>query len=254
MNFYGAAEEDTADIYQSLLQVREMFDKVGTPSFFGDNMCAIGRNMAFAQDQKFMTAFKDNVRDVTDENKLWRLHTYCWAGRSALDLPGDFVECGVFHGFYSAILLQYLDFAAVGKRMYLFDTFRGLHEKYSTDEERASVGNAYALGADWHEEVRARFASYSNVDVIKGLVPDVLVETSPERIAFLHLDMNAGAAEVGALEVLFDRVADGGLVLMDDYGRRENSELHYALNTWMTAHAHPILELPTGQGLVIKRK
>ena len=41
---------------------------------------------------------------------------------------------------------------------------------------------------------------------------------------------------------------------MDDYGRRENSELHYALNTWMTAHAHPILELPTGQGLVIKRK
>ena len=75
MNFYGAAEEDMADIYQSLLQVREMFDKVGTPSFFGDNMCAIGRNMAFAQDQKFMTAFKDNVRDVTDENKLWRLHT-----------------------------------------------------------------------------------------------------------------------------------------------------------------------------------
>ena len=253
MRFYGVSNENTSDMYGHLLQVRGMFDKAGQPTFFGDNMCAIARNLAFARDQKFMTAFESNSQDSVDLNILWRLHTYCWAGRSALNLPGDFVECGVFHGLYSAVLLQYLDFATVGKRMYLFDTFRGLHEKYSTDSERAIVGDAYALGEDWYEEVRARFASYSNVDVIKGVVPEVLAETSPERVAYLHLDMNAGAAEVGALEVLFDRVVDGGLVLMDDYGRRENAELHHALNTWMTAHAHPILELPTGQGLVIKR-
>ncbi len=253
MNFYGAAKKDMADIYQHLLQVRGMFEKAGIPTFFGDNMCAIARNMVFAQDQKFMTAFQDNARDVTDENKMWRLHTYCWAGRSALNIPGEFIECGVFQGFYSAILLRYLDFATVGKRMYLFDTFSGLHEEYSTDGERSIVGDAYALGEGWYGEVRARFASYSNVDVIKGLVPDVLVENAPERIAFLHLDMNAGAAEVGALEVLFDRIADGGLILMDDYGRHENKELHVILDKWMTDHGHLVLELPTGQGLVIKR-
>ena len=253
MNFYGAAMEDMADIYKHLLQVRGMFERAGTPSFFGDNMGAIGRNMVFAQDQKFMTAFQDNARDVADENKMWRLHTYCWAGRSALDLPGDFVECGVFQGFYSGVLLQYLDFAAVGKRMYLFDTFSGLQEEYSTQDERTVVGDAYALGEGWYGDVRARFASYSNVDVIKGVVPGVLAENAPERIAFLHLDMNAGAAEVGALEVLFDRIVDGGLILMDDYGRHENHELHIVLDRWMVGHGHPVLELPTGQGLVIKR-
>ena len=102
---------------------------------------------------------------------------------------------------------------------------------------------------------RARLVEHSAhlQQVLVDVVPEVLVESAPERIAFLHLDINAGAAEIGALEVLFDRVVDGGLVLMDDYGRRENAELHHALNTWMTAHAHPILELPTGQGLVIKR-
>lgn len=253
MNFYGAAKEDMADIYQHLLQVREMFGKANKPTFFGDNMGAIARNIAFARDEKFMVAFRGNEQDSADENKMWRLHTYCWAGRSALDLPGDFVECGVFQGFYSAVLLQYLDFAAVGKRMYLFDTFSGLHEEYSTQDERAGVGNAYALGAGWYGDVRARFASYSNVDVIKGVVPGVLVENAPERIAFLHLDMNAGAAEASALEVLFDRITDGGLVLMDDYGRHENHELHIVLDEWMEGHGHPVLELPTGQGLVIKR-
>lgn len=254
MNFYGAAKEDMAEIYKHLLQVRGMFEKAGIPSFFGDNMGAIGRNMVFARDQKFMTAFQDNARDVTDENKLWRLDTYGWAGRSALGLPGDFVECGVFQGFYSAILLRYLDFAAAAKRMYLFDRFSGLDEGYSTQDERTGVGGAYALGEGWYGDVRARFASYSNVDVIKGVVPDVLLERAPERIAFLHLDMNAGAAEVGALEVLFDRVVDGGLILLDDYGRYENRGLHVVLDKWMEGHGHPVLELPAGQGLVIKQK
>lgn len=253
MNFYGAAKEDIADVYRHLLQVRGMFEKANRPTFFGDNMCAIARNMAFASDEKFMAAFRGNEQDSTDENKMWRLHTYCWAGRSALNIPGDFVECGVFRGFYSAVLLQYLDFATIGKRMYLFDTFGGLHEEYSTDIERAIIGDAYALEEGWYDEVRARFATYSNVDVIKGVVPDVLAGTAPERIAFLHLDMNAGAAEVGALEALFGRVTDGGFVLMDDYGRYENRELHVVLDRWMTDHGHSVLELPTGQGLVIKR-
>ena len=254
MNFYGAAREDTQAIYDHLLEVRGMFDRAGRPTFFGDNMCAMARNMAFSRDAKFMTAFQDQAQDANDGNKIWRLHTYCWAASSALNVPGDFVECGVFRGLYSAVMLKYLNFEKVEKRMHLFDTFHGLSEEYSTADERAIVGNSYELeGDDWFEAVCTRFSSYSNVEVIKGVVPDVLVNRSLGEVALLHLDMNSGAAEVGALEVLFDRVADGGLILMDDYGRHENFELHHALDAWMTEYDHLVLELPTGQGLVIKR-
>ncbi len=65
--------------------------------------------------------------------------------------------------------------------------------------------------------------------------------------------MNAGAAEIGALEVLFERMTPGGIVLMDDFGRVENRELHLMLREWMKQLDYDILELPTGQGLVIKR-
>ena len=75
----------------------------------------------------------------------------------------------------------------------------------------------------------------------------------PERIAFLHLDMNAAAAETGALEALFERVSDGGMILMDDFGRADLPNLAAAHYPWMEARNHQILELPTGQGLVIKR-
>ncbi len=89
--------------------------------------------------------------------------------------------------------------------------------------------------------------------MIKGIVPDILYETSPQELAFLHLAMNAGQAEVGALEVLFDRIGDGGIVLMDDFGRREQIEVYRALSGFFAGRDIPVLELPTGQGLVIKR-
>ena len=67
------------------------------------------------------------------------------------------------------------------------------------------------------------------------------------------MSFDAGAAEVGALRVLFERVSDGGIILMDDYGRYEYADLQSALGTWLQAHGQMVLELPTGQGLVIKR-
>ncbi len=254
MSFYGLiTNQDRVRVYELLKEIGELYTKANFPTFFGDNLAALGRNMKFSRDERFMQAFQDNDHENVDEAKLWRLHTYCWVGRTAAKLPGDFVECGVFHGFYSAVLLQYLDFAASNKCMWLYDSFSGLSDDYSTSAERQVVISAYDDLLNWYEDVCKRFAAYTNVKVIKGFVPDVLRESSPDTIAMLQLDMNAGAAEVAALDVLFDRVVDGGLVLLDDFGRFENAELHAALNAWFDGHGHSVLEMPTGQGLVIKR-
>jgi hypothetical protein len=254
MSFYGLAnKDDTAAVLEHLTAVKALYDKGGQQTFFGDNMAALGRTMSFAADADFFAAFEANARDTLDRTKVWRLHTYCWAGRTALAVPGDFVECGVYEGFYASVLLRTLGFERVAKRMLLFDTFSGLSEKYSSAAERRVVGDAYAGQEGWYERVKQRFAAYGNVTITRGVVPDVLAGGVPEAIALLHLDMNAGAAEVGALEVLFERVSEGGLIVMDDYGREEMRDLHENLRDWMAAKGHPILELPTGQGLVIKR-
>ena len=78
------------------------------------------------------------------------------------------------------------------------------------------------------------------------------LENAPGRIAFLHIDMNNAAAEVAALDVLFDRVSPGGVVVLDDYGWIGHAAQHEAERAWFSARGYAVLELPTGQGIVVK--
>jgi O-methyltransferase len=76
----------------------------------------------------------------------------------------------------------------------------------------------------------------------------------PSHIAFLHVDLNSPAAEVGVLEILFDRVVPGGMVVFDDYGWHIFHKQRLAEDRFMAERGHAILELPTGQGLVVKHE
>jgi hypothetical protein len=85
-------------------------------------------------------------------------------------------------------------------------------------------------------------------------VPDSFSEALPERIAFLHLDMNSSNSEIAALDILFDRVSPGGAIVFDDYGWLSYQAQQHAEDAFMAERGHRILELPTGQGLVIKHR
>ena len=216
-------------------------------------MCSFGKTMSFAHDTEFTDAVERHDVRGRDKIYIWRLHTLVWAARSALHLSGDFVECGVYMGYSARVIVDILDFQLRDKSFYLYDSFEGLSEQYSDETERALAPNALFSDPDLHRAVMDRFARYSNVHVTKGVVPDVLSLTSPAEIAFLHLDMSAAQAETGALDALFDRVVPGGYVVFDDFGRSNLRSLYTEESAWMKARGYEILELPTGQGLVIKR-
>ena len=253
MTIYGPSrEEDLLEVWRHAKGIQDIYNSYRMPNFVSDNLIALNRALSFVHDKKFFEIFEKLAVDDADFAKLWRLHTYCWAGRSALSVAGDFVECGVYKGFYSAVLARYLSFAERRREMYLYDTFEGLSEAQSSARERKATNPHY----DWdgtYEEVVERFVDFPNVHVIKGAVPGILQRRAPERIALLHLDMNAAAAETAALDLLFDRISDGGIVLMDDFGRCELPGLFGALYNWMSDRGYTVLELPTGQGMVIKR-
>ncbi len=62
---------------------------------------------------------------------------------------------------------------------------------------------------------------FENFQLIKGNVFDTLpayLETNPEtRLSFLHLDMDVKEPTDFALEILYERVVPGGLIVFDDY-------------------------------------
>jgi predicted O-methyltransferase YrrM len=112
-------------------------------------------------------------------------------------------------------------------------------------------GFCSAVIADYldFDRVPKRFYLYDTFD---GIVPDSFSQAVPEKIAFLHLDLNSSKGEIAALEVLFDRVSPGGLVVFDDYGWSGYQAQQVAEDAFMRQRGHRILELPTGQGLLIK--
>jgi hypothetical protein len=88
--------------------------------------------------------------------------------------------------------------------------------------------------------------------VLRGRIPEILSEASPASIAYLHLDLNSAAAELAALEHLYDRIVPGGYLVLDDYGWYPYRQQKDEEDPFFAARGTRVLELPTGQGLVIK--
>jgi hypothetical protein len=240
--FFGL--RDAAQFFAGLAtSLRALNTTVG--SFASDNLFTVGRNLSFLTDAEFMRAYDKNVTTDVEKAIIWRLAVVAWAARNSMRLEGDMVECACYKGVTARIVCDYVKFAEQPQRKYfLYDLF----------EHDASMPHHHMPehGVGLFEAVKQRFADLPNVIVSRGRVPDVLAEAAPEKVAFMHLDLNNAEAEIGALEVLFDRMVPGAALVLDDYGWQGYRRQKMAEDPWLEARGYRVLELPTGQGLVIK--
>jgi hypothetical protein len=244
--FYGL--QDSPGSLAALRSLVTSIANIGDPNgswFVADNLITFGHTRGFLVDPRFVAAVSAEVPSHDELSFVWRTHTLCWAAESCLGVAGDYVECGSYQGYSMAVVLRYLA-GLPGRHCFLYDLF----------DPAGGQGEGKRLPAhapDLFDRVRARFQDYDNVTVTRGKVPDVLHEVAPQRIAFLHVDMNNADAERGALEVLFERISPGGMVVFDDYGWTGYRDQKAAADSFMRREGLGVLELPTGQGLVMKR-
>lgn len=218
-------------------------------------------NDHFRDDPVFQAAYARGVKASGgfDPQMEWRVHVALWAARIAARVPGDFVECGVNAGFVSSAIMQRLDWRIVEKRFYLIDTFSGpVLTQFSRDEidrrrlqaaEEAMAKGAYVTDL---ERLRANYREWPNVEIIQGVVPEVLPALRLEHVAFLHLDMNCAYPERAALEYFWNLLSPGAVVLLDDYAYFGCDCLTSAIDAAAVALGTEVLSLPTGQGLIVK--
>lgn len=240
--FFNAHPEFLTFIEQAMNALKF---KVGV--FAGDNLFTYNRNLSFLDDGPLINACRKNNATAAEHAALWRRAVLVWGARSVLrgaGVPGDFVECGCYKGTGARIVADTVDFAATGRKYYLYDLF----------EHMSGIGHRKLEehSKELYAKTAARFTDLPCVIVTQGKVPDVLHQVAPERIAFLHLDLNHRDAEIGALEILFDRVSPGGIVIFDDYGWWDYREQMFAEEAWLAKRGYHVLELPTGQGLLVK--
>lgn len=213
--------------------------------YTGDNLFTYHRNLSFLEDEPLMSAWRKHASDEMEKAILWRTSILLGGVRNGLKLEGDFVECGCYKGTTVRILCDAVNFGDRAKRYFLYDMF---------DYDAATMANGMPEhGGQLYDTVRERFADLPNVVITRGRVPDVLEQVAPEKIAFMHLDMNSALAEVGALESLWDRMVPGAMLVLDDYGWEGYRAQKLAEDAWLEARGFHVIELPTGQGFVIKQ-
>jgi len=246
---------------KELLEIQRGIEAAVVPSslwsrgvFVSPGLATWGRATSFSKDDKFNLLVEKYSDLLPLPNWQWNLSVAKWCVETALKLDGDLVELGVFKGHTTAFIADYLDFSTIAKHWYLYDTFAGIPAE---DINNASwiQKNENAYSDYSYAEVSDRFKSYPNIHVIQGRVPDVFKDNPPPaKIAFLHVDLNSAKAEVAALEYIFASIVAGGIILFDDYGWEVCDEQHQAINKWAKAQSAAILELPTGQGLLVANR
>lgn len=211
-------------------------------------------NCDFMKDEKFIRAYQkgENLDSWWKGQIHWRVHILFWAVTRALQLEGDFVECGVNRGGFARSIIEYVDFGQIkDKKYYLLDTFEGLLEQYISAEEKEYGIDEYQY-AECFEEVKKTFGSYQNVVIVKGAVPDTLSEVKSEKVSFLSIDMNCVEPEIAAAEFFWDKLVSGAAIVLDDYGWAKHILQKRAFDKFADEKGVPILSLPTGQGLILK--
>ena len=247
-------------------RIRELLSALGyvvfntrSPHGYARDGLFTHHNDHFRDDTRFQDAYARGVRAAfgIDPQIEWRVHVALWAAANAIRVPGDFVECGVNAGFISSAIMQYLDWSGIGRRFYLIDTFNGpVLTQFSEQEvgRLRAVEDAAARGAYVKdlERVRANFTEWPNVDLIQGVIPEILPTLGIKEVAFLHIDMNCAWPECAALEHFWGRLSPGALVLFDDYAYFDYGRTTALVDCTVASLGARILSLPTGQGLTIK--
>lgn len=236
---YHWAIADRARFWPTLSDLLGAVSESGVLS--ADSLVVWHRNLGFLDDEAFVSAWQKETRPGFERGIIWRTAILVWAARQALRREGDFVECGCYAGTSMRIVID-----AVGLRereVYLYDLF---------EHDPSMLHHAMPEhGPELYARVRERFAADPNVTVIRGPVPESFAQGAPEKVAFAHIDMNNARSEIAALDALESRLSPGAVIVLDDFGQLYYQEQHLAHREWFAKRGVPILESPTGQGVVI---
>jgi hypothetical protein len=104
---------------------------------------------------------------------------------------------------------------------------------------------------DIYQAVKEQFAPYS-AKVIKGRVPESLDQVDTDKVCYLSLDMNITMPEIAAAEHFWDKMAHGGVIILDDYGWAWHTPKKKAFDKFAAERSVEVMFLPTGQGLIFK--
>jgi len=174
----------------------------------------------------------------------------------ANDIPGSFIECGVWRGGSTMLIaLILLKHNITNRQIYLYDTFTGMTEPSSKDvrisdnrpahstwlKKQRTNHNEYAYASLDEVKQNMQRTSYPNDQLVyvEGLVEDTLPSSAPQHISLLRLDTDWYESTLHELIHLYPRLSTNGVLILDDYGHFAGAR--QAVDEYFSQQAKPIL-------------
>lgn len=182
-----------------------------------------------------------------------------------LDVPGERVECGVFSGFGSLLMCRLMRARQPGfdgTGFHLVDSFEGLSSPAAEDAlelvEKPGRGTVAVLGFDKGgfvapiEYARAAMREFPGARIHKGWIPEVLAALPDAPFAFVHVDVDLYEPTRACLEHFYPRLAEGGVIVCDDYGAPRFPGAARAWDEYCDRRGIPYVVLDTGQSIILR--
>lgn len=184
-----------------------------------------------------------SVLPVPCDDYEYRLYVARWAAaRAAKASDGLFVAVGTSTGRHVKLIL---DAVRPVNPYWLIDAWDG----------RSTASDAtvkYPEAADF-EAVKRTFSPYQNVHLLRGIIPAVLSELPATKIAFAFFCLGDTEAEIAALETLLPRLDQGGIFILNGFGRRRTSDAQRRRMIEIAGkNAIEPLVMPTGHALLLR--
>ncbi len=167
---------------------------------------------------------------------------------------GCVVECGVWRGGMVAALTEVM---GKDRNVYLFDSFEGLPPAGDQDGDAAKAYQTNTQAIDYHDNCKAemdfaekamKLASASKPHFVKGFFEHTLPGFEfPEPILVLRLDGDWYDSTMQCLENLYDKMAPGGIILVDDYYYWDGCTR--AVHDFLSQKNHPVRIRQTVEGV-----
>jgi O-methyltransferase len=158
---------------------------------------------------------------------------------TVMNTPGSIVECGTWRG---GMIAGIADVLGEQRRYYLFDSFQGLPPAKENDGAAAVAWQSDTAGATYYQNCKASEAdareamsrsAAQHYEIVAGWFNETLSKAElSEPIALLRMDADWYESTKSVLDGFADRMAPGGLIIVDDYYTWEGCTL--AVNEFAT--------------------
>ena len=178
----------------------------------------------------YLTSDKKRILKILDHYEIYR---------KILKIKGDIAECGVFKGASLIRFLSFRDLIEDSKKRKIigFDVFGKFPKpKFNKTNEKADKIFASRhdknIGLGFKKKTLSNFLKkkkFKNFSLVEGNVintfPIFLKKNKNLKISLLHLDLDTFEPTDFILNLSFEKISKGGIIVLDDYNHIKGATL-----------------------------